>query len=153
MRNYLNKSPYVLLGCTRECLTRNIFSNATQTQLRWLAHILLCRCLFLMCVKTEVRVSLGPGFLAGIAVPVVTPAPRAGPHTSDLGAKRNYITGGHIRLRHHTDTRHFTHLSLVTKVQEAHMGLAFYSLWRCGAARRINKIFISTAHNHNGDRI
>ena len=49
--------------------------------------------------------------------------------------------------RHHTDTRTLTHLSLVTKVQEADMGLAFYGLWRCGAVMLmlINKIFISTA--------
>ena len=98
--------------------------------------------MFVSHVCQEVRVSLGPGFLAGIAVPVVTPAPRAGPHTSDLGAKRNYITARHIRPRHHTDTRTLTHLSLVTKVQEADMGLAFYSLWRCSAVRLFNKIFI-----------
>lgn len=33
---------------------------------------------------------LGPGFLAGIAVPVVTPG--CPTHQRDLGAKRNYIT-------------------------------------------------------------
>ena len=96
-------------------------------------------CLFLMCVKTWVRVS-GWGRASWLEQRYLQLL-RAAPHTSDLGAKRNYITD---LGRHHNNIRHPSLISHAAAGAGGWHGLAFLQplqVW-LHQSRLINKAFI-----------